>query len=274
MKWSGRRQSDNVIDERASTSGTKRAGIGIGSLVVVGLALYALGGDPQTIISILSGQLQQQPYAYTDGQTPQSTFDSDNTKGLVSATLADLEDTWSRIFAAQGAQYQVAPLVLYRGATETGCGFGQAATGPFYCPMDGKVYLDLSFMEDLERLGGNGDFALAYVIAHEVGHHVQTLINPSRMRNQKSQEESVATELQADCFAGVWAHYASQQKDFLEDGDIEEGLKAAAAVGDDHIQRSAGQMVSPESFSHGSSAQRAQAFRLGYDGGKIEACRF
>jgi uncharacterized protein len=274
MKWIGRRQSDYVEDQRESSTGRGRAGIGIGSLVVVGLALYALGGDPQTIISILQSQIEQSPMAYTQSSGPTSDFDSAESKTLVSVTLASLEDSWSRNFQERGAQYQPAPLVLYRGGTDTGCGFGQSATGPFYCPLDGKVYLDLGFMDDLVRLGGSGDFALAYVIAHEVGHHVQTLINPRRMRSQKSQAESIATELQADCYAGVWAFAASKELDFLEPGDLEEGLQAAAAVGDDHIQRSAGQMVSPESFSHGSSAQREEAFRMGFESGRMEACEF
>ncbi len=274
MKWTGRRQSENVLDQRASGSGAKRARMGIGSLVVVGLALYALGGDPQTIISILGQQIQQQPYAYSGNQAAQSSYDSDESKGLVSVTLADLEDTWSQLFAQQGVQYKPAPLVLFRGGTDTGCGYGQTATGPFYCPLDGKVYLDLGFTDDLAQLGGRGDFALAYVVAHEVGHHVQTLLDPNRMRARKSQQESIATELQADCFAGIWAHYASKERDFLEPGDIEEGLRTAAAVGDDHIQRSAGQMVSPESFSHGTSEQRARAFRAGYENGKIANCQF
>lgn len=275
MKWSGRRQSDYVIDQRGNSGAPRRrssAPMGIGSLVVVALAIFALGGDPKTILSLLANQMQESTLPSASNSRPSSAFDSEESKGLVSVTLADLEDKWSEIFAQNGARYTPSPLVLFRGSTNTGCGYGETASGPFYCPADGRVYLDLSFMEDLMRLGGKGDFSLAYVVAHEVGHHVQTLLNPSRMRGRKSQEESISVELQADCFAGVWAHYANKERDFLEPGDIEEAIQTASAVGDDHIQKSAGRAVSPESFTHGTSQQRMQAFTRGFRSGEIGSC--
>ncbi len=276
MKWRGRRQSGNIIDRRDQGVTARRTGAGgVGALLVVGFAMYMLGADPQTIIASLQNELQNS--AGSSVQQPQSavsSYDSDETKGLVSATLASLEDHWTDIFRRSNSSYRPAPLVLFRGGTNTGCGFGESAAGPFYCPADHTVYLDLNFMEELVKLGGRGDFGLAYVVAHEVGHHVQTLLEPNRMRARKGNQESVATELQADCFAGVWAHYANSQRDFLEPGDIEEGLQTAAAVGDDNIQKAVSGHVRPESFTHGSSEQRVQAFHVGFRTGRIEACAF
>jgi predicted metalloprotease len=276
MKWRGRRQSENVIDRRTQRVTPARAGAGgVGALLVVGFAMYMLGADPQAIVATLQNELQMS--ASSPMQLPQSaisSYDSEDTKGLVSATLASLEDHWSEIFRRGNSSYRPAPLVLFRGGTNTGCGFGDTAAGPFYCPADHTVYLDLNFMEELVKLGGRGDFGLAYVVAHEIGHHVQTLLEPNRMRARKGNQESVATELQADCYAGVWAHYANNQRDFLEPGDIEEGLKTAAAVGDDHIQRTVTGHVRPESFTHGSSEQRVQAFNVGFRTGRTEACAF
>jgi predicted metalloprotease len=281
MKWSGRKQSDNVIDLRESSGAgmpTSRRGtgpkLGLGGVVALGLVVYFLGGDPRIVLSLLQGQMTQQVGMPSQGQMPPSNFDSDDTKGLVSVTLADLEDRWQKIFQSLGRRYTQTPLVLFRGATDTACGLGQRASGPFYCPADKRVYLDLSFMDDLLKLGGKGDFSLAYVVAHEVGHHVQTLLDPQRMRGRSNQSDAIAIELQADCYAGLWAHYANQERDFLEPGDIQEGLATAAAVGDDHIQRSAGQAVSPESFSHGTSEQRQQAFMQGFRSGDIRGCQF
>lgn len=242
--------------------------------MALGLVVYFLGGDPRIVLSLLQGQMTQQVGMPSQGQMPRSNFDSDDTKGLVSVTLADLEDRWQKIFQSLGRRYTQTPLVLFRGATDTACGLGQRASGPFYCPADKRVYLDLSFMDDLLKLGGKGDFSLAYVVAHEVGHHVQTLLDPQRMRGRSNQSDAIAIELQADCYAGLWAHYANQERDFLEPGDIQEGLATAAAVGDDHIQRSAGQAVSPESFSHGTSEQRQQAFMQGFRSGDIRGCQF
>lgn len=277
MKWQGKRQSDNIIDIRESSGQPRRAAkapMSLGAILVLGIAVFALGGDPQTILALLSDQMNQPGMTTSAPSAPQSAFDSDDSMGLVSVTLADLEDRWSQIFQERGAQYTPSPLVLFRGGTNTGCGFGETASGPFYCPLDGKVYLDLSFMDDLLKLGGKGDFSLAYVVAHEVGHHVQNLMNPQKMRARKSQAESVGIELQADCFAGVWAHHANSERDFIEPGDIDEALATAAAVGDDHIQRSSGRAVSPETFTHGSSEQRKKAFLLGFRTGAIENCSF
>lgn len=273
MRWRNRPQSDNVIDQRASGPRSTKTQLGVGSLLLIGVAMYALGGDPQAILQALSGQInnavQQSP---SGGQGSYSQFDTDDSKGLVSATLASLEQTWGSIFRHNGREYLAAPLVLFRGATDTACGLGQTASGPFYCPADGRVYLDLGFMDELRALGGHGDFALAYVVAHEIGHHVQTLIDPGRMGSRMNKEDSVKTELQADCFAGIWGHFAVQEGDFIEEGDIEEGLNAAAAVGDDHIQRTTTGVVRPESFTHGSSQQRVAAFRRGFEGGRLGDC--
>ncbi|MFM1848692.1 MAG: hypothetical protein RL417_2166 [Pseudomonadota bacterium] len=274
MRWAGRRQSDNIIDQRNSSFRPRAGKKSIGTLLIMGLAMYAMGGDPQMIVSMLGGEIMNAAVAPKQSTAPRSAYDSDDSMGLVSVTLADLEDRWTKIFAQDGRRYVPTPLVLFRGGTQTACGMGQTATGPFYCPADKKVYLDLSFMDDLNRLGGKGDFALAYVVAHEVGHHVQNLLYPGKMGRRQGQRESIATELQADCFAGIWAHFANQERDFLEQGDIEEGLRTAAAVGDDHIQRSAGRAVSPESFSHGTSEQRVAAFRRGFESGALTSCNF
>lgn len=277
MKWRGRRQSENLIDRRAQVVVPSRARAGgVGALLVVGFAMYLLGADPQAIVATLQNEIQKSANAPMQQQsrTAVSSYDSDDTKGLVGATLASLEDHWGSIFRRNNSSYRPAPLVLFRGGTATGCGFGDTAAGPFYCPADHTVYLDLNFMEELVKLGGRGDFGLAYVVAHEVGHHVQTLLEPNRIRAPKANQESVVTELQADCYAGIWAHYANAQRDFLEPGDIEEGLRTAAAVGDDHIQRTTTGYVRPESFTHGSSEQRVQAFNVGFRTGRIEACAF
>jgi predicted metalloprotease len=256
--------------------GGGRAGpkIGLGGVVALGIVVYLLGGDPRAVLSLLQNEMRQQTAAPMNPRAPQSAFDSDESKGLVSVTLADLEDRWQQVFQRLGRSYTPTPLVLFRGSTETACGMGQRASGPFYCPADQRVYLDLGFMDDLLRLGGKGDFSLAYVVAHEVGHHVQTLLHPERMRRRSDQRESIGIELQADCYAGLWAHYANQERGFLEPGDIEEGLTTAAAVGDDHIQRSSGHTVSPESFTHGTSEQRQKAFLVGFRSGDIASCQF
>jgi predicted metalloprotease len=278
MKIGGRRKSDYVVDQRGSSTPMRRAGmmpkLGLGWMILLGVIIYALGGDPRIILSMLQSQSQAGQVIAPRSNAPRSSADSESSKELVSVTLANLEDKWSAIFRERGATYQPPPLVLFREVINTGCGYGQAASGPFYCPADRKVYLDLSFIDDLNKLGGEGDFAIAYVVAHEVGHHVQTLINPARMRGQKSQAESIATELQADCFAGLWAHHANKERDFLEPGDIEEAITTAAAVGDDHIQRTSGRAVSPESFTHGSSRQRQEAFMVGFRSGNLDSCSF
>ena len=289
MKWEGNRESDNVEDRRAGGGGGFGGGggllggrsIGIGTIVVALLGGWAFGIDPLTIIGMLSGggaptaQVQQQQIP---AQRPPA---DDRMAAFVSTVLADTEDVWKDLFAKGGATYQEPRLVLFRGATQTACGQGQAAMGPFYCPADQKVYIDLGFYETLKsRLGAPGDFAQAYVIAHEVGHHVQNLLGISgkmdQMRSRVSKTEynvlSVKLELQADCFAGVWANRAQTARQILEQGDVEEAMNAAAKIGDDALQRSSGSTVVPESFTHGTSAQRQRWFDTGLKNGNIKAC--
>ena len=281
MKWEGNRESDNVEDRRSSGGGMPVFGgrsIGIGTIVIALLGGWALGINPLTILSLLSGggaptaQVQQAP-----AQRPPA----DDTMGrFVATVLADTEDVWQGVFREGGATYQEPRLVLFRGATPTACGTGQAAMGPFYCPADQKVYIDLGFYETLKsRLGAPGDFAQAYVIAHEVGHHVQHQLGISgkvdQMRGRVSQAEynalSVRLELQADCFAGVWGH-SMQQQGVLESGDLEEALNAAQAIGDDRLQQQGQGRVVPDSFTHGTSQQRYTWLKRGFDSGDPGQC--
>jgi predicted metalloprotease len=282
MKWEGNRESDNVEDRRGSGGGFHipgGRGIGIGTIVIALLGGWLLGVNPLTLLGLLSGggvppaQVQQAP-----AQRPPA---DDRLARFVSTVLADTEDVWHGVFRQAGGSYQEPRLVLFRGATPTACGTGQAAMGPFYCPADQKVYIDLGFYETLQsRLGAPGDFAQAYVIAHEVGHHVQNLLGISakvdQMRGRVSQAEynrlSVRLELQADCFAGVWAHHAQNARQILEQGDVEEAMNAAAQIGDDALQRSSGGAVVPESFTHGTSAQRQRWFHAGMQQGSLKAC--
>lgn len=282
MKWEGNRESDNVEDRRGSGGGFPipgGRGIGIGTIVIALLGGWLLGVNPLTLLGLLSGggvppaQVQQAP-----AQRPPA---DDRLARFVSTVLADTEDVWHGVFRQAGGSYQEPRLVLFRGATPTACGTGQAAMGPFYCPADQKVYIDLGFYETLQsRLGAPGDFAQAYVIAHEVGHHVQNLLGISakvdQMRGRVSQAEynrlSVRLELQADCFAGVWAHHAQNARQILEQGDVEEAMNAAAQIGDDALQRSGGGAVVPESFTHGTSAQRQRWFHTGMQQGSLKAC--
>ena len=283
MKWEGNRESDNVEDRRGGGGGGFQMlggrSIGIGTIVVALLGGWVLGINPLTILGLLSGggappaQVQQAP-----AQRPPA---DDKMARFVSTVLADTEDVWQGVFRQAGGSYQEPRLVLFRGATPTACGTGQAAMGPFYCPADQKVYIDLGFYETLQsRLGAPGDFAQAYVIAHEVGHHVQNLLGISakvdQMRGRVSQAEynrlSVRLELQADCFAGVWAHHAQNARQILEQGDVEEAMNAAAQIGDDALQRSSGGAVVPESFTHGTSAQRQRWFHAGMQQGSLKAC--
>jgi uncharacterized protein len=259
---------------------------GLGLALVLGIALIA-GVNPLELIGVLRDSPVEAPAPRAPtgpgvgqpmgpgraGADPQVEF--------VSVILADTEDTWGQIFTASGKRYKAPRLVLFTQATPSACGLGQAAMGPFYCPADRHVYVDLAFFRELERrFGAPGDFAQAYVIAHEVGHHVQNLLGISdrvqQMRRQSSPQQanglSVLLELQADCLAGVWAHHAHRQRNILEPGDVEEGLRAAAAVGDDVIQRRAQGHVVPESWTHGSSAQRVQWFRRGLAAGRVDQC--
>ena len=288
MKWEGNRESDNVEDRRSDDGGGFGGGggllggrsIGIGTIVVALLGGWVLGINPLTILSMLSGG--SAPTAQVQPQTPaQKPPADDRMAAFVSTVLADTEDVWKDVFSKGGGTYQEPRLVLFRGATQTACGQGQAAMGPFYCPGDQKVYIDLGFYETLKnKLGAPGDFAQAYVIAHEVGHHVQNLLGISgkvdQMRGRVSKAEynvlSVKLELQADCFAGVWANHAQNARQILEQGDVEEAMNAAAKIGDDALQRSSGGAVVPESFTHGTSAQRQRWFDAGLKNGSVKAC--
>ena len=286
MKWEGNRESDNVEDRRSDDGGGGGSGlfggrsIGIGTIVVALVGGWIFGINPMTLLGMLSGggappaQVQQQ----TPAQAPPA---DDRMAAFISTILADTEDVWKDVFAKGGNTYREPHLVLFRGATQTACGQGQAAMGPFYCPGDQKVYIDLGFYETLKnKLGAPGDFAQAYVIAHEVGHHVQNLLGISekmeQMRGRVSKVEynnlSVRLELQADCFAGVWANRAQTARQILEQGDVEEAMNAAAKIGDDALQRAGSGRVVPESFTHGTSAQRQRWFDAGLKSGAIKAC--
>ncbi len=273
VQWRGRRGSSNVIDVRGKKG---KAALGGGSLVVVLLALL-FGFDPSQILSLLGGGAA--PSASVE-QAPAGGAPQDDAGEFVSVVLADTEQTWGDLFQRAGQRYQEPQLVLFSDRVQSACGIAGAAVGPFYCPNDQRVYLDLSFFRQLQQLGASGDFAVAYVIAHEIGHHVQNLegtLGAVRQQQQRLGEAqandlSVRTELQADCYAGLWAHYAETERDLLEAGDVEEGIDAAAAVGDDYLQQRAGRAAMPESFTHGSSAQRVASFRRGFESGDLSAC--
>ncbi|OYD51146.1 neutral zinc metallopeptidase [Acidovorax kalamii] len=286
MKWEGNRESDNVEDRRGDGGGGGGGSpvfggrsIGIGTIVIALLGGWVLGINPLTILGLLSGG---GPPTHVQQPGPAQRPPADDTMArFVSTVLADTEDVWGQVFRQGGGRYQEPRLVLFRGATPTACGTGQAAMGPFYCPADQKVYIDLGFYETLKnRLGAPGDFAQAYVIAHEVGHHVQNQLGISgkvdQMRGRVSKAEynalSVRLELQADCFAGVWAHHAQNARQILEQGDVEEAMNAAAKIGDDALQRAQGGAVVPESFTHGTSAQRQRWFHNGLQNGSVKAC--
>jgi predicted metalloprotease len=270
MLWQGRRESENVEDARGSGGGRLVLGGGIGTVILVVLYLL-LGGDPQALFNSQQAQLPQS--AQFDNQAPR-----DEASKFVGVVLADTEDAWHAIFRQMGRQYEEPRLVLFTDVIQSGCGFASGATGPFYCPQDRRVYIDLGFFRQLqERLGAGGDFAEAYVIAHEVGHHVQNLLGITNRvqaaRGRVSQSEynqlSVRLELQADFLAGVWARYTDRVKHVVEAGDIEEAMRAASAVGDDRLQSRSRGYVVPDSFTHGTSEQRARWFRRGYETGDL-----
>lgn len=273
MKWRGRQGSDNMEDRRGMSGGKLAAGGGAIGIIVLLINMF-MGGDSSELMNEILNQQQQGP------QTEVALSEKDKEMGeFVSVVLKDTEDVWTEIFAQNGKTYQKPGLVLFRQSVNTSCGMASAAAGPFYCPADQKVYMDLAFFDELEsRFGAKGgDFAIAYVIAHEIGHHVQTLLGTSadvRQRQQNTNEAganklSVAMELQADFYAGIWTHYNEKKQKFLEEGDIEEALSAASAVGDDAIQRKTQGHVTPDSFTHGSSEQRMYWFNLGYTTGDL-----
>jgi predicted metalloprotease len=274
MRWQGRRQSTNVEDRRGSGGWGLAVGGGIGGLgLVIAILYFLLGGNPSDVTQSLQ---VDQPYATGSSGT---LSEHDRQMGqFVSTVLASIEDVWKARFREMGATYVEPRLVLFSGRVESACGTAGSSSGPFYCPGDSKVYIDLSFLEDMQRqLGAPGDFAMAYVIAHEVGHHVQNLLGINdqvmaqrgRMSERDFNKVMVRMELQADFLAGVWAHYANLEKGFLEAGDIEEGINAAGAVGDDRIMRQTQGYVVPDSFTHGTSEQRARWFRKGLETGDI-----
>lgn len=278
MKWEGNRKSDNVEDRRGSSrGGFGGRSIGIGTIVIALLGSYFLGVNPMTIIGLLSGG-GSMPVQQQTAQPPPA---NDQMANFVATVLADTEDTWAPIFRANGATYIQPKLVLFTGRTPTACGTGESAAGPFYCPGDQKIYIDLAFYQTMrERFRVSSDFAQAYVIAHEVGHHVQHIsgimdkVEQTRRSGSQKQANaiSVQLELQADCFAGVWAHHADQARSILEDGDVESALKAASAIGDDALQKQAQGYVVPDSFTHGTSAQRMRWFQRGVQSGDLNAC--
>jgi predicted metalloprotease len=299
MRWDDFRRSDNIEDDRDSggygggyRGGFRlpvgRGGLGIGTVVVLGLIGWALGIDPSVLIGgaeLISngGSTYQQPYR---APTRRTGTPSDRTGNFVAAVLGNTEDVWGGIFRVNGRQYRAAPLRLYRGGEQGGCGFAQAAMGPFYCPRDQRIYLDTSFFRELQVrfrgcTGKACEFAEAYVIAHEVGHHVQDLLGvlPKAQRAQraagsraKANAIQVRVELQADCLAGVWAHHSNQRWNSIEPGDVEAAMRTAAAIGDDTLQRRSRGYVVPDSFTHGTSAQRQRWFTKGLKEGKLSSC--
>ncbi len=280
MRWQMARRSTNVEDRRGMRVGRPVAFGGVGILVALVVAVL-FGADPGEILRLLGGGDAAPTSADIESRrpVPGAAGARDEQADFVSAVLGDTEDTWTQIFAERGGRYEPPTLSLFTDVAESACGFNSAAVGPFYCPADAKVYIDLGFYRDLrERFGAPGDFAQAYVIAHEIGHHVQNLLGISdeveRARRGLSQaesnESSVRLELQADCFAGVWGHHAESR--LLEAGDVEEGLRAAAAIGDDRMQRMSTGRVHPESWTHGSSEQRVRWFRRGFESGQMEQC--
>ncbi|MCB1679083.1 MAG: neutral zinc metallopeptidase [Halioglobus sp.] len=292
MRWENRRRSDNVEDRRGQSPGYSAAGAAplllrflplmvrsrtgrivlvLGVLVVFGGRL--LGIDVLSLFTGATGGGTQSARPFSEQEQQMADF--------VSVVLADTEDTWGELFRGRGATYREPTLVLFSGRVNSACGMASAAVGPFYCPGDQQLYIDLSFFQDLkDRHGAPGDFARAYVIAHEVGHHVQTLLGISQRVREAGRGQgearvnalSVRQELQADCFAGIWGHAANTERQLLDPGDLEEALLAATAIGDDRLQREAGRQVVPDSFTHGSSQQRVRWFSAGFESGDLDAC--
>jgi predicted metalloprotease len=280
MRWSAGRRSTNIEDRRGFGAPTMYKGGGCMILVVIVVSLL-FGQNPLKVLQLLFQQApaNEQTQAPSSGANPTGQYDQQ--KDFVSAILASTEDTWGQVFSSMGRTYEPPKLVLFSQGVQSACGLNSAAVGPFYCPYDAKVYLDLSFFQELDqRFGAPGDFAQAYVVAHEVGHHVQNLMGISdkvqslreRAGETESNALSVRQELQADCFAGVWGFHANQRQNMLEPGDVEEGLKAASAIGDDVLQRQSGGYVQPESWTHGSAEMRVTWLRRGLQSGQVDSC--
>ena len=277
MRWEGQRESGNVEDRRGMGPARIGGGLGIGGIVLVLAVSYFTGINPLTLINMLNG-VQSMPESSVPSEPAPTGSPDDKLGKFASVVLADTETTWKQLL---GPRYEDPRLVLFTGAVQSACGTASSAVGPFYCPGDHKVYLDLSFFNVMaQQLGAAGDFAQAYVIAHEVGHHVQNLMGTAekvtRLQRQASERErnalSVQMELQADCFAGVWGHHAKRERNLIEPGDFEAGLRAAAAIGDDQIQKTSSGSVRPESWTHGSSEQRMRWLRKGLETGDPKAC--
>lgn len=276
MRWQGRPESSNIEDRRGFRV-SRGVGVGgIGAVIVALIAIY-FGQDPSAVLQ----SLQQSDTGSETAVPFQETSEEKQRREFVSVILADTEQTWDALFAGSGRQYQHPSLVLFSEAVKSACGLAQTAVGPFYCAEDQKVYIDLSFYDELQkRFGAPGEFAQAYVIAHEVGHHVQNLLGKLPQVHERQQQAgereanalSVRLELQADCYAGVWAYHANRSRQLLEEGDVEQGLNAASAIGDDKLQMQARGYVSPDSFTHGTSAQRVRWFKTGLESGDVARC--
>ena len=279
MKWQRARKSRNVEDRRGRSIARTGGGLGLGGIAIVVIISLVLGKNPMEMLGLVN--------QFAGGvQSPQSQSSAppvnDEASQFVASILGETEDVWAALFQQAGQRYQPARLVLFTDRVQSACGSASSAMGPFYCPGDRQIYIDLSFFEQMRtRLGGGGDFAEAYVIAHEVGHHIQNLtgtlrqVNEARARGQDISGDgglAVRQELQADCFSGVWAHHAQARHDWLEPGDIEEALNTAAAIGDDRLQRQSRGTVVPDSFTHGTSEQRVRWFRIGFESGQFQQC--
>ncbi len=289
MLWKKGRRSDNVVDARGDSGGGGGGGmriggkgLGLGGIVIIVAIGLLTGQDPMRILGEITGQMGSEQTAAVNPQTRQAPPANDEQADFVRAILGDTEDTWQQVFQQMGSQYKAPALILFSGRVQSACGSASSASGPFYCPADQRVYLDMEFFREMsQRFKAAGDFAQAYVIAHEVGHHVQTLLGVSakvdaaRQRGMKMEGDNgllVRQELQADCLAGVWANNAQKRLNWLEPGDIEEALNAANAIGDDRLQQQGQGRVVPDSFTHGTSAQRVRWFKTGFAQGQINQC--
>lgn len=289
MLWKKGRRSDNVVDARGDSGGGGGGGtriggkgLGLGGIVIIVAIGLLTGQDPMRILGEITGQMGSEQTAAVNPQTRQAPPANDEQADFVRAILGDTEDTWQQVFQQMGSQYKAPTLILFSGRVQSACGSASSASGPFYCPADQRVYLDMEFFREMsQRFKAAGDFAQAYVIAHEVGHHVQTLLGVSakvdaaRQRGMKMEGDNgllVRQELQADCLAGVWANNAQKRLNWLEPGDIEEALNAANAIGDDRLQQQGQGRVVPDSFTHGTSAQRVRWFKTGFAQGQINQC--